>query len=85
LKLVKQMFYKLFCFPIFWLWAHALTLTVAVNYEITVLYLNISRHQLEIWWSQIEFTGDAVAEPVNGYLRPLNRQLMPWNFQIQYS
>ena len=85
LKLIKQMFYKLFCFPIFWLWAHALTLTVTVNYEITVLYLNISRHQLEIWWSQIEFTGDAVAEPVNGYLRPLNRQLMPWNFQIQYS
>jgi hypothetical protein len=28
-------------------------------------------------WSQIEFTGDALAEPVNGYLRPLNRQLMP--------
>jgi hypothetical protein len=23
------------------------------------LYLKISRHQLEIWWSQIEFTGDA--------------------------
>ena len=22
---------------------------------------------------------------VNGYLRPLNRQLMPWNFQIQHS
>ena len=25
----------------------------------------------------IEFSGDALAEPVNGYLRPLNRQLMP--------
>jgi len=24
--------------------------------EITVLYLKISRRQLEIWWSQIEFT-----------------------------
>jgi hypothetical protein len=23
------------------------------------------------------FNGDALAEPVNGYLRPLNRQLMP--------
>jgi hypothetical protein len=33
-------------------------------------------------WSQMEFTDDAIAEPVNGYLRPLNRQLMPWNFQI---
>jgi hypothetical protein len=53
--------------------------------EITVLYLKISRHQLEIWWSQIKFTGDALAESVNGYLRPLNPQLMPWNFQIQYS
>ena len=40
---------------------------------------------MEIWWSQIEFTGDAVAEPVNGYLRPLNIKFMPWNFQIQYS
>jgi hypothetical protein len=49
------------------------------------LYLTISRHQLEIWWSQIEFTGDTSAEPVNGYLQPLNRQLMPWNCQIQYS
>jgi hypothetical protein len=47
--------------------------------------LKISRHQSEIWWSQIELTGDALAEPVNGYLRQLNRQLMPWNFQIQYS
>ena len=26
-----------------------------------------------------------VANWVNGYLRPWNRQLMPWNFQIQYS
>jgi hypothetical protein len=42
-------------------------------------------HQLEIWWSQIKFTGDTLAEPVNGYLRPSNQQLMPWNFQIQYS
>jgi len=24
------------------------------------LYLKISRHQLEIWWWQIEFTGDAL-------------------------
>jgi hypothetical protein len=47
--------------------------------------LKISRHQLEIWWSQIEFTGDVITEPVNGYLWPLNRHLMPWNFQIQYS
>jgi hypothetical protein len=44
------------------------------------LYLKISRHHLEIWWSQIEFTGNALAEPVNGYLRPLNWQLMPWNY-----
>ena len=91
-----------------------------IRMEITVLYLKISRYQLEIWWSHIE--------PVNGYLRPLNhvyrwvlphywqddvsgnqlnlwkniscyfnraidtvkitplnRQLMSWNFQIQYS
>ena len=27
--------------------------------KITVVYLKISRHQLEIWWSQIEFTGGA--------------------------
>jgi hypothetical protein len=40
---------------------------------------------MEIWWSQIEFTSDAIADPVNGYLRPSNRKLMPWNFQIQYS
>jgi hypothetical protein len=40
----------------------------------TVLYLKIWRHQLEIWWSQIELTGDALAEPVNGYLWPLNRR-----------
>ena len=49
------------------------------------LYLKISRHQLEIWWSQIEFTSDAIADPVNVYLRPSNRKLRPWNFQIQYS
>jgi hypothetical protein len=47
--------------------------------------LKISRHQLQIWWSQIEFTGDLLAEPVNGYYRPLNPQLMHWNFQIKYS
>jgi hypothetical protein len=34
---------------------------------------------------QVELTGDALTEPVNGYLRPLNRQLMPQNFQIQFS
>jgi hypothetical protein len=39
------------------------------------LYLKILRHQLEIWWSQIEFTGHALARPLNWYLRPLNRQL----------
>ena len=49
------------------------------------LYLTISRHQLEIWWWQIEFTCDALAEPVNWYLRPWNRQMMTWNFQMQYS
>jgi hypothetical protein len=42
------------------------------------LFLKISGHLLEIWWLQIEFM-------VNRYLRPLNRQLMSWNFQIQYS
>ena len=26
-----------------------------------------------------------LAEPVNGHLRPLNRQVMPWNFQILYK
>ena len=35
-------------------------------------------------WLQTEFTGDALAEPVNRYLQSCNRQLMPWNFQIQY-
>jgi hypothetical protein len=63
--------------------------------QINVLYARfmfqriapLSRHQLEIWFSQIQFTGDALTEPVSGYLRALNRQLMPrpWNFQIQYS
>ena len=43
--------------------------------EITVLYLEISRHH---WWSQIEFTVYALVEPVNGYLRPLNRQLITY-------
>ena len=47
--------------------------------------MKISQHQLGTWWSQIEFTGDALSEPVNGYLRPLNPQLLPWNFQIQNS
>ena len=40
------------------------------------MYLKISRHQFD-GWLQIEFTGDAIVEPVNVYLRPLNRQLMP--------
>ena len=26
-----------------------------------------------------------LAEPVNGHLRPLNQQVMPWNFQILYK
>ena len=46
--------------------------------------MKISRHQLEIWWWQIEFTDDAnarVASKLN--LPPSNLQLMPWNFQIQ--
>jgi hypothetical protein len=51
-------------------------LIFAVRYLLFVLYLKISWHQLEIWWFQIEFTGIALAVPVNGYLRPLNRQLM---------
>ena len=51
--------------------------------EITVLYLKISRHQFEIWWLQIEFTGDVLAEPVNRYLRPLYQQLIPW--QIEFT
>ena len=45
----------------------------------------LSRGQYLCWWSQIEYTGDATAEPVNEYLRPLNRQLMPWNCQLQYN
>jgi hypothetical protein len=40
------------------------------------IYVKISRHQLEIWWSQIEFTGDAIAEAVSGYLRQ-SQQGMP--------
>jgi len=32
-----------------------------------------------------DLTGDALAEPVNKYLRPLHRPLLPCNFQIQYS
>jgi hypothetical protein len=32
-----------------------------------------------------DLTGDALAKPVNKYLRPLHRPLMPRNFQIQYS
>ena len=30
--------------------------------EITVLYFKLRRHQLGIWWSQIKFTGDALAD-----------------------
>ena len=53
--------------------------------EITVLYLNISRHQLSISWSQISvhWLRCCVTSKLN--LRPSNLQLMPWNFQIQYS
>jgi hypothetical protein len=36
-------------------------------------------------FSFFEFTGDAIAEPVNGYLWSWNLQLMPWYSQIQYS
>ena len=35
-------------------------------------------------WSQIKFTGDALAETVNGFLRPSNPQLMPLELKIQY-
>jgi hypothetical protein len=56
-------------------------------YEITEILLKvtldtinqISQHQLEIWWLQIEFTGNALEEPVNGYLRPLIRHV-GWAF-----
>ena len=52
--------------------------------EITELYLKISQHQLEIWWSQksVYWLRYRVASKLN--LRPSNLQLMPWNFQIQY-
>jgi len=43
------------------------------------MYLKISRHQLEIWWSQIEFTGDAI--PVL-YLKISRHQLVIWWTQI---
>ena len=51
----------------------------------SILNAHSSSNQLRIWWLQIEFTDDALAGSVSGYLRPLNRQLMPWNLQIQYS
>jgi hypothetical protein len=38
-----------------------------------IIFENIT-HPFELWWSQIEFTGDV-----------LNRQLLPWSFQIQFS
>jgi hypothetical protein len=51
------------------------------RHDITELLLTVTLAltitELEIWWLQIE--------PVNKYLRPLNRQMMPWNFQLQYS
>jgi hypothetical protein len=69
--------------------------------EITVLCLKISRHQFSIWWSQIsvywrrfEFSNAILLSNISCYfnsgidtvkITPLNRQLMPWNFQIQYS
>jgi len=58
-----------------------------IRMEITVLYLKISRHQLSIWWSQISvyWLCYRIANKLN--LRPLNLQLMPWNFSytIQLS
>ena len=35
-----------------------------LNKEKTVLYLAICRHQLLIWWFEIEFSVDAFADPV---------------------
>ena len=53
--------------------------------DICIVFIKNSRHQLEIWWWQIELSGDALTEPLNGYLWPWNRQLMPLNFLIQCS
>ena len=55
-----------------------------ITMEITVLYLKISRHQLEIWWWQIEFTGDALAiikSPIDAVKFSNTIQLSP-NFII---
>jgi len=56
-----------------------------IRMEITVLYLKILQHQLSITWSQISvyWLCSRVASKLD--LRPSNLQLLPWNFQIQYS
>jgi hypothetical protein len=51
------------------------------SYTICIVIMTLNKHIMAVYlgdtWSQMEFTDDAIAEPVNGYLRPLNRQLMP--------
>ena len=46
------------------------------------MYFKRRRHQLVI--SHIKFTGDALAETVNGLFRSSNHQLMPSELKIQY-
>jgi hypothetical protein len=59
-----------------WHWIYVIKVVIKkTSKEITVLYLEISRHH---WWSQIEFTVYALVEPVSGYLWPLNRQLITY-------
>jgi hypothetical protein len=57
-----------------------------IRMEITVLYLKFHGINCRLNGRKYPFTGDAsyrVASKLN--LRPSNLQLMPWNFQIQYS
>ena len=39
--------------------------------------MTLNKHIMAVYlgdtWSQIVFADDAIAEPVNGYLRPLNQ------------
>jgi len=56
-----------------------------IRMEITVLYLKISWHQLSIPWSQISVYWRRISGASKLNLPPSSLQLMPWNFQIQYS
>ena len=56
-----------------------------IRMEITVFYLKITQHQLSISWSQISVYWLRFCNTSKLSLRPSNPQLIPLDFQIQYS